>query len=71
MSVVKNPKFKIPAVKITTVKIPSTQYYPQSYGKRNVEIESSVQVIFDFCNDNGDLGLTWNEVEDCEVSFSN
>ena len=46
------------------------QYYPPSYGKRNVEIESSVQVIFDFCNDNGDFGLTWNEVEACEVTFS-
>ena len=48
-----------------------TQYYPPQYGKRNVEIESSVQVIFDFCNDNGDFGLTWNEVEACEVTFSN
>ena len=46
-------------------------YPPPSYGKRNVEIESSVQVIFDFCNDNGDFGLTWNEVEACEVTFSN
>ena len=39
--------------------------------KRNVEMESSVQVIFDFCNDNGDLGLTWDEVKACEVRLSN
>ena len=39
--------------------------------KRNVEMEASVQVIFDFCNDNGDLGLTWDEVKACEVRLSN
>ena len=26
---------------------------------------------FDVCDENGDGGLTWQEVEDCIVSFSN
>ena len=44
--------------------------YPRlSYWKRNAEMESSVQVIFDFCNTDDVQGLSWNEVEACEVSL--
>ena len=32
-------------------------------------MESSVQVIFDFCNTDDEQGLSWNEVEACEVSL--
>ena len=44
--------------------------YPRlSYWKRNAEMESSVQVIFDFCNTDDVQGLSWNEVKACEVSL--
>ena len=41
------------------------------YKKRNVEVKCLRHVIFDFCNDDGDLGLTWDEIEACEVTWLN
>ena len=41
------------------------------YKKRNVEVKCLRHVIFDICNDNGDLGLTWDEIEACEVTWLN
>ena len=46
-------------------------YMPYIPGKRDVNgaMESSVQVIFRLCNIDDNEGLTWNEVEKCEVCF--
>ena len=38
-------------------------------GYRNDEAEEPGHQRFDLCDEDGQTGLTWDELKDCEVSF--